>query len=293
MPICVWCSWSTRCSSCSASKPGCVRAARRSHSKCCSRSACPAAAPVCAITAMRWCWHARCAPAPRCGWSASSATRAWAPPARARAMPSYAAALMQRLADVAQACDRESLFEADEVIVSAGGSGIFDLVAARMRLSAAAAGARPAALGLLRHARPRPLPAAAAAGQRTLRLRANGLRPALQLWTCVQSAARARARRSSPRAGATVGFDMGLPQPIGFAPAGARPARGGRCILAHHRAQRPACLPALRCRHRPRLAVGDRVVLGISHPCTTFDKWHWMPIVDAALNVVDAVTIHF
>ena len=47
----------------------------------------------------------------------------------------YAAALMQRLADVAQACDRESLFESDEVIVSAGGSGIFDLVAARMRLN--------------------------------------------------------------------------------------------------------------------------------------------------------------
>ena len=47
----------------------------------------------------------------------------------------YAAALMQRLADVAQACDDESLFESDEVIVSAGGSGIFDLVAARLRLN--------------------------------------------------------------------------------------------------------------------------------------------------------------
>ena len=41
------------------------------------------------------------------------------------------------------------------------------------------------------------------------------------------------------------------------------------------------------------IAVGDRVVLGISHPCITFDKWHRMPIVDAALNVVDAVTMHF
>jgi D-serine dehydratase len=26
--------------------------------------------------------------------------------------------------------------------------------------------------------------------------------------------------------------------------------------------------------------VGDLVALGISHPCTTFDKWHWMPVVD-------------
>src|SRR5262249_38223228 len=47
----------------------------------------------------------------------------------------YAGALMQRLDAVAQACDREQLFESDEVIVSAGGSGIFDLVAARMRLN--------------------------------------------------------------------------------------------------------------------------------------------------------------
>ena len=36
-------------------------------------------------------------------------------------------------------------------------------------------------------------------------------------------------------------------------------------------------------------AVGERVVLGISHPCTTFDKWHWMPVVDDDYRVVDAV----
>jgi D-serine dehydratase len=40
-------------------------------------------------------------------------------------------------------------------------------------------------------------------------------------------------------------------------------------------------------------AVGDRVGLGISHPCTTFDKWHWMPLVDDAYRVVDAVSLHF
>jgi D-serine dehydratase len=26
--------------------------------------------------------------------------------------------------------------------------------------------------------------------------------------------------------------------------------------------------------------VGDRVALGLSHPCTTFDKWRWMPLVE-------------
>ena len=27
-------------------------------------------------------------------------------------------------------------------------------------------------------------------------------------------------------------------------------------------------------------AVGDRVALGISHPCTTFDKWRWLALVE-------------
>ena len=41
------------------------------------------------------------------------------------------------------------------------------------------------------------------------------------------------------------------------------------------------------------LAVGDRVALGISHPCTTFDKWRWMPIVDDGYDVVDALVTWF
>jgi len=200
----------------------------------------------------------------------------------------YAAALMRRLSDVAQACDHEALFESDEVIVSAGGSGIFDLVAARLRLSLQ----RPVR-GLLRsgcyvthdHGQYQRLV------QRVIDRCgcSEGLRPALQLWACVQSvpepglAILTAGRRD-------VGFDIGLPQPIGFAAAGARrlevPDPSWR-------------ITALNDQHAylhgddGGLAVGDRVVLGISHPCTTFDKWHWMPIVDAAFDVVDAVTIHF
>ena len=41
------------------------------------------------------------------------------------------------------------------------------------------------------------------------------------------------------------------------------------------------------------LQVGDRVVLGISHPCTTFDKWRWMPVVDDDYGVVDAIVTCF
>jgi D-serine dehydratase len=41
------------------------------------------------------------------------------------------------------------------------------------------------------------------------------------------------------------------------------------------------------------LRVGDRVSLGISHPCTTFDKWRWMAIVDDDWRIVDALVTWF
>jgi D-serine dehydratase len=41
------------------------------------------------------------------------------------------------------------------------------------------------------------------------------------------------------------------------------------------------------------VGVGDYVGLGISHPCTTFDKWRVISVVDDAYNVVDVITTHF
>lgn len=41
------------------------------------------------------------------------------------------------------------------------------------------------------------------------------------------------------------------------------------------------------------LAVGDRIGLGLSHPCTTFDKWRWIAVVDEDYRVVDAVVTWF
>jgi D-serine dehydratase len=41
------------------------------------------------------------------------------------------------------------------------------------------------------------------------------------------------------------------------------------------------------------IAVGDYVGLGVSHPCTTFDKWKVLWVVDAAYDVVDVVTTRF
>ena len=37
------------------------------------------------------------------------------------------------------------------------------------------------------------------------------------------------------------------------------------------------------------LAVGDRLVCGISHPCGAFDKWRVLPVVDDDYHVIDAV----
>ncbi|NED99490.1 hypothetical protein G1H10_04850 [Phytoactinopolyspora halotolerans] len=43
----------------------------------------------------------------------------------------------------------------------------------------------------------------------------------------------------------------------------------------------------------PPLRVGDLVALGISHPCTTFDKWRVIPVVDDERHVVGAVRTFF
>lgn len=41
------------------------------------------------------------------------------------------------------------------------------------------------------------------------------------------------------------------------------------------------------------LVPGDVVELGVSHPCTAFDKWRAVPVLDADLRVVDVVSTWF
>jgi D-serine dehydratase len=41
------------------------------------------------------------------------------------------------------------------------------------------------------------------------------------------------------------------------------------------------------------LRVGDMVACGVSHPCTTFDKWQWLPIVDDDYQVKNAIMTFF
>ena len=41
------------------------------------------------------------------------------------------------------------------------------------------------------------------------------------------------------------------------------------------------------------LRVGDMVSFGISHPCTTFDKWQLLYVVDDAYTVTEAIRTFF
>jgi D-serine dehydratase len=202
--------------------------------------------------------------------------------------------LMERVATVARAAVAAGwLAPVDAIIVSAGGSAVFDLVAEHLRPVVG----RPV-LGVLRsgcyltHDHRHYARYLCGVGER-LRLHET-LRPALEVLAAVQS---------QPEPGLAlltmgkrdVSHDIDLPQPVWRAD-----GRGGapRAVPAHWR------IDALNDQHAylrfdadapaeewPR--VGEMVGTGISHPCTTFDKWRWMPVVDEGWRVVDAISTWF
>jgi D-serine dehydratase len=119
----------------------------------------------------------------------------------------------------------------------------------------------------------------------------GGLRSALEVWAVVQS------RPEPSRAYCTVGkrdisYDFELPVPSQWY----RPGR-------HERPQpvgRGMQVVGLNDQHlhlelepQADLDVGDLIGFGVSHPCTTFDKWRLLMIVDEGYNVVDAVRTFF
>jgi D-serine dehydratase len=206
----------------------------------------------------------------------------------------YAQALMDRVEAVARHCDTQGLFDSDEVLLSAGGSAIFDLVATRLRPMLG----RPVR-GLLRsgcyvtHDHGNYKRFVNVVESRLGCARGESLRPALEVWALVQScpepglAILAVGRRD-------LSFDIEMPIPF---------ARATRGAIATRAVPASWKVTGLNDQHAylrwdaadagQAPAVGERVVLGISHPCTTFDKWHWMPIVDDDYRVVDAASMHF
>jgi D-serine dehydratase len=189
--------------------------------------------------------------------------------------PGLIAAFCRRLASLADAL--AGLADTD-LIVTAGGSAYFDVVV--QELTAGAAAGATAVLrsggylfhdhGLYQAVTPA---ARGTAG-------APVLRPALELWAQVLSrpepdlAVLAAGRRD-------VGFDAGLPVPLrAIGPDGTAPIDGRVTQLYDQHAY-------LRLDPDLPLTPGDLVGLGISHPCTTLDKWRVIPIVNDEDRVID------
>jgi D-serine dehydratase len=203
-------------------------------------------------------------------------------------------ALMDRVDALAHALLAAEAFDTagEPLILSAGGSSVFDLVAARLRpdLGVPVRGVLRSGCYLThdhlhyhRHLQ--------CMGLR-LRLAAT-LQPALEVLAAVQSV---------PEPGLAllgcgkrdVSFDMDLPQPLWRAEPGdlattAAPAHWQIKRLNDQHAYLHFDAGAVDAPPR----VGELVGLGISHPCTSFDKWRWLPLVDASYRVTGAVTTRF
>jgi D-serine dehydratase len=199
--------------------------------------------------------------------------------------------LLQRVEALARQCDREQLFGGDEVLISAGGSSIFDLVAPRLVPTLS----RPVR-GVLRsgcyvtHDDGQYKRYMAAMDTRLGC--AHGLQAALEVWALVQSC---------PEPGLALlnagkrdcSYDIEMPIPVRWCPHGQimpfeAPADWKVGAMNDQHAYLRFAADAAR---PPQ--VGDRVGLGISHPCTTFDKWRWMAVVDERYDVVDALVTCF
>jgi D-serine dehydratase len=189
---------------------------------------------------------------------------------------------------LARRVEDEGLFrEAGEVILTAGGSTFFD----RAAIVLGAADLRSPTRVVLRSgcyathdhgSYGGTSPLAGEAGQPVFVA-------ALELWSDILStpeAGRAIAgygRRDAP-------FDAGLPVPLARVPAG----------LETSPLPVVASVTGLNDQHAyidttsaPELAVGDRLICGIRHPCTAFDKWRKVPMVDDTYKVTEIVETFF
>lgn len=200
-------------------------------------------------------------------------------------------AFLDEVVAVARACAAERLFAPGPVLLSAGGSAYYDLVAARLGNSGI-----DGAQVLLRSGCYLTHDAAVYAGahaQIRRRLAASHdvpgeLLPALELLAVVQSLPEP-GRAILGLGKRDVGADMGLPLALAYSRGGEPPAP----LAGHELVELNDQHAHLRLPEDSPLALGDVVVLGISHPCTTFDKWRVLFTVDAGYRVTGAVRTFF
>jgi D-serine dehydratase len=199
----------------------------------------------------------------------------------------------ERFASAIRAIEAEELIESPEFIVSAGGSFFFDQAASVMLAITASRPVRPILRSGCYLTHDHGMYATAHSGileRSLLRVPEGSLQPALEVWAHVQS--RPEPRRVIASLGKRhISSDAGMPVPLWQA----RPGRDlmpvpleqvtvDRLFDQHACLTIPADCP---------LVYGDLIGFGISHPCTTFDKWRHLLIVDDAYRVVDQVSTHF
>ena len=184
--------------------------------------------------------------------------------------------------------DTGAFHAADRIVLSAGGSAFFDVVVDRLR------GPWPNGADVrvvlrsgcyLTHdsgmyERLSPLPS---------RDGARGFQPAMELWAHVLS-------RPEPELALfgfgkrDVPFDVDLPSPVVIRRASGDTvdANAGLEIRSLNDQHAYAHVRA-----DLELEPGDVVGFGISHPCTAFDKWRVLPVLDDDDRVIDAIATHF
>jgi D-serine dehydratase len=202
---------------------------------------------------------------------------------------------LQFLVTLARACAKEDLFAPGPVFLTAGGSSYFDLVTKAFATADLGRETRTLLRSgcYLTHDSGMYTQAFADLRARMPEVDAlgPGLRPALEVWAQVQSVP------EPGRAFATMGkrdvsFDSGMP----VAQRWFRPGLHG----APQELGAGFTVTALNDQHafmdvptESPLEVGDMIGFGISHPCTTFDRWQLLYVVDDDYRVVEAVRTFF
>jgi D-serine dehydratase len=209
-------------------------------------------------------------------------------------------AFLNRLLYFTAALDRQNLFSGQDIFISAGGTAYFDRVAVALQRIASLS--RPLT-PILRsgcylthdHGFYNRLLADMAGRQPDLfaKLPAGGLQPALEVWSMVQShpeptlAILTMGKRD-------VSHDIDLPLPLWrHRPGSAAHPKGLPSGCRIEKMNDQHAYLRLPDELAQQLQVGDIVGCGVSHPCTTFDKWSLLLEVDEQYQVVGAVNTEF
>ncbi|MFZ4174398.1 amino acid deaminase [Streptomyces griseoincarnatus] len=204
-----------------------------------------------------------------------------------QADPERVRAWLRRLVALAVDFDEAGRFAAlDEIVVSAGGSAWFDAVA---DVFAEVPELSAPVLKLLRSGAyvshddghyQRLTPFNRVPGE-------GGLEPAFRLWTQVVS--RPSAEQAFTNAGKRdAAYDLDLPVARVVRRDGVERLATGIEVTALSDQH-----AWLRTSSEADLEVGDWVGLGLSHPCTSFDKWALIPVAEADGTVVDYIRTFF